>query len=124
MSKDSEAPPSTKFPPAAYSEYREAEYLGELLERKNLAVDYKSSIVVMGHTFATEYKIVEDCVFLCNTRTQETNEAESKYKNIDFKVKHPFVHRSMEEWKNKFEFFSYVIFADWKIMFMSQTIKN
>jgi hypothetical protein len=97
MSKDFEAPSCTELPPATYSEYREAEYLVELIERKHLAVDCRSSIVVMGHTFATEYKIVEDCLFLCNIRTQETNEAESKYKTIDFKVKYQFVRRTMKE---------------------------
>jgi hypothetical protein len=97
VSKDSEAPSSTKLPPGNYSEYRQAEYLVKLIERKYLAVDCRSSIVVTGHTFAAEYKIVEDCVFLCNIRTQETNEAESKYKNIDFKVKHSFVRLSVKE---------------------------
>lgn len=62
-----------------------------------MAVVCINSIVVKGHTFATEYKIVEDCVFLCNIRIQETNEAESKYKNIDFKFKHTFVRLSMKE---------------------------
>jgi len=97
VSKDSEAPSSTELPPATYSEYRQAEYLVELIERKHLAVDCRSSIVVTGHTFTTEYKIVIDCVFLFNIRTQETNEAESKHKNIDFEVKHPFVRRTMKE---------------------------
>jgi len=82
---------------ATYSEYRQAEYLVELTERKHLSVDCRSSTVVTGHTFATEYKIVEDCVFLCNSRTRETNEAESKYKNIDFKVRDPYVRRTMKE---------------------------
>lgn len=97
MSKDCEAPSSTKLPPATYSEYRQAEYLVEQIERKHLAVDCRNSIDVTCHTFATEYKIVEDCVFLCNIRTQETNEAESKYKNIDFIFKHPFVRRSVKQ---------------------------
>lgn len=96
MSKDSETPSSTELPPATYSEYRQAEYLVELIERKHLAVDC-SSIVVTGHALATEYKIVEDWVFLCNIGPRETNEAESKHKNIVFKVKHPFVRRTMKE---------------------------
>jgi hypothetical protein len=82
---------------ATYSEYRQAEYLVELTERKHLSVDCRSSTVLPDRTFATEYKIVEDCVFLCNSRTQEANEAESKYKNIDFKVKDLFVLRTMKE---------------------------
>lgn len=69
MSKDSETPSSTELPPATYSEYRQAEYLVELIERKHLAVDCRSSTVVAGHTFATEYKIIEDCMFLFNIRT-------------------------------------------------------
>jgi len=36
-------------------------------------------------------------MFLFNIRTQETNEAESKYKNIDFEVKHSFVRRTTKE---------------------------
>ena len=124
MSKDSEAPSSTELPLATYSEYRQAEYLVELIERKHLAVDCWSSIVVTDHTFATEYKIVEDWMFLFNIRTQETNEAESKYKNIDFEVKHSFVRRTTKEWTNKFEPVNYDLSADWNVMLMSQTIVN